>query len=39
MDVTKPVLDFYSKKENYHEIDGSLEIDKISQKIEQILNV
>ena len=39
MDVTKPVLDFYSKKENYHEIDGSLEIDKISQKIAQILNV
>ena len=39
MDVTKPVLDFYSKKENYHEIDGSLEIDKISQKIVEILNV
>ena len=39
MDVTKPVLDFYSKKENYHEIDGSLEIDNISQKIAQILNV
>ena len=39
MDITKPVLDFYSKKENYHEIDGSLEIDKISQKIAQILNV
>ena len=39
MDVTKPVLDFYSKKKNYHEIDGSLEIDNISQKIAQILNV
>ena len=39
MDVTKPVLDFYSKKENYHEIDGSLEIDNISQKIAEILNV
>ena len=39
MDVTKPVLEFYSKKENYHEIDGSLEIDNISQKIAQILNV
>ena len=39
MDVTKPVLDFYSKKENYHEIDGSLEIDNISQKIVEILNV
>ena len=39
MDITKPVLDFYSKKENYHEIDGSLEIDNISQKIAEILNV
>ena len=39
MDITKPVLDFYSKKKNYHEIDGSLEIDNISQKIAQILNV
>ena len=29
MDITKPVLDFYSKKKNYHEIDGSLEIDNI----------
>ena len=39
MDITKPVLDFYSKKKNYHEIDGSLDIDNISQKIAQILNV
>ena len=39
MDVTKPVLDYYSKNENFHEIDGSDEIDKISQKIEEILNV
>ena len=39
MDVTKPVLDYYSKNKNFHEIDGSDEIDKISQKIEEILNV
>ena len=39
MDVTKPVLDYYSKNENFHEIDGSDEIDKISQKIEEILKV
>ena len=39
MEITKPVLDFYSEKENYHEIDGSLEIGNISQKIEAILNV
>ncbi len=39
MEITKPVLDYYSKKENFHEIDGSMEIDIISQKIEEILNV
>ena len=39
MEITKPVLDYYSKKENFHEIDGSMEIDNISQKIEEILNV
>ena len=25
MDTTKPVLDFYSGNENFHEIDGSEE--------------
>ena len=39
MKVTRPVLDYYSKNKNFHEIDGSMEIDKISQKIEEILNV
>jgi len=39
MEVTKPVLDYYSKNENFHEIDGSIEIDRISQKIEEILKV
>ena len=39
MDTTKPVLDFYSKNENYHEIDGSLNIDQITKKIREIINV
>ena len=39
MDVTKPILDYYSKNQNFHEIDGSKEINNISQKIEEILNV
>ena len=39
MQVTKPVLDYYSKNENFYEVDGSMEIDDISQKIEQILRV
>ena len=36
---TKPVLDFYSKLANFHEIDGSNEIDQINNKIEGFLNV
>ena len=39
METTKPVLDFYSKNQNFYEIDGSEEIDEISSKIEQILRV
>ena len=39
MEVTKPVLDYYSKIKNFYEVDGSMEINKISQKIEEILNV
>ena len=39
MMTTKPVLDFYSKKKNFYEIDGSANISKISHKIEQILTV
>ena len=39
MEMTKPVLDFYSKNPNFHEVDGSMEIEKISQKIEEILGV
>ena len=37
--ITKPVLDFYSKKEGFHEIDGSLKIEEITRKIRQILDV
>ena len=39
MEVTKPVLEYYSKKNNFYEIDGSMEIINIYQKIEEILNV
>ena len=39
MEKTKPVLDFYSSKEGFHEIDGNLKIDEISEKIQGILNV
>ena len=39
METTKPVLDYYSKKPNFYEIDGDLKIDEISSKIEQILSV
>ncbi len=39
MEKTKPVLDFYSSKEGFHEIDGSLKIDQIYNKIDDILGV
>ena len=39
MKITKPVLDFYSSKSNFYEIDGSAEIQVISSKIDQILRV
>jgi adenylate kinase len=39
MEKTKPVLDFYSNGPDFHEIDGSLEIQVIKGKIEQILKV
>ena len=37
MTATKPVLDFYSKNENFTEIDGAGEIDQITNKINDIL--
>ena len=39
MNKTKPVLDFYSSKKQFHEIDGNMKIDEISAKIQEILNV
>ncbi len=39
METTRPVLDFYSKKPNFHEIDGTLEIDEITRKIDTFINV
>ena len=39
METTKPVLNFYSKKSNFYEIDGDAKIEEISNKIEQILSV
>ncbi len=39
MKTTKPVLDFYSKKPNFHEIDGTLKIEEITSKIDGFLSV
>ena len=39
METTKPVLDFYSKNPNFHEIDGTQEIDEITRKIDTFINV
>ena len=39
MDTTRPVLDFYSKNLNFHEINGTQEIDQITREIEAFINV
>ena len=39
MKTTKPVLDFYSKNANFIEIDGAAEIEQITGKINDVLNV
>ena len=39
METTKPVLDFYSQKNNFHEIDGSENITEITRKIDAFVNV
>ena len=39
MTATKPVLDFYAKKANFTEIDGASEIEQITGKINDVLNV
>ena len=37
--TTKPVLDYYSKNPNFHEINGTQEIDEITREIEAFINV
>ena len=39
METTRPVLDFYSKNLNFHEINGTKEIDQITKEIEAFINV
>ena len=39
MKTTQPVLNFYSKNPNFKEIDGTLQIDEITRKIETFINV
>ena len=39
METTQPVLNFYSKNSNFYEIDGSLEIEEITAKINAFLKV
>ena len=38
METTKPVLDFYSMNPNFKEIDGGLEIEEITRKIDTFIN-
>ena len=38
METTKPVLNFYSKNLNFHEIDGTKEIDQITKEIDTFIN-
>ena len=39
IETTKPVIDFLSKKQNFHQIDGTLKIDEITNKIDTFINV
>ena len=39
METTKPVLDYYSNKSNFNEINGGLKIAEITNKINNILKV
>ena len=38
METTQPVLKFYSENPNFKEIDGSLEIEEITRKIDTFIN-
>ena len=37
METTRPVLDFYAKNPEFHELDGSQEISKITSKIDTFI--
>jgi len=39
METTKPVLDYYSKNPSFYDIDGSLEINEITMKIDSFINL
>ena len=39
METTRPVLNYYSKNLNFHEINGTQEIDQITKEIEAFINV
>ena len=39
METTKPVLNYYSENPNFKEIDGGLEIEEITRKIDTFINV
>ena len=39
MNTTEPVLNYYSVNPNFQEIDGGLEIDEITRKIDTFINV
>ena len=39
METTRPVLDYYSKNPNFHEINGTQEIDQITKEIEAFIDV
>ena len=39
METTEPVLKFYSENPNFKEIDGGLEIEEITSKIDAFINV
>ena len=39
MDTTKPLIEYLSKNENFHQIDGTLGINQITSKIDAFINV
>ncbi len=39
METTKPVLNFYEGNPNFKEIDGNMEIEQITRKIDTFINV